>query len=459
MDLRDYVGGRNGRAEGELPPVAADWLSGPAMQPEQQPDVIELRSPDVDEVLSKPPAWLVRWGITVLAFVLLVLGGVAYWVEYPDLVKATLKVVATQWPKSVIARTEGRLMRLLVQEQQPVKAGQQLAFLESTANTGDVLMLDKVVDSLIRLEQRGQIQEMIRNPLPSFFQLGELQQSYQTFQETSVRANALTTSGAYSQKREVLQNDLQQLTALSVNNEAQIQLYEHDLTLTEAELKSQERLMKQGYVSQNDYRQMLSRYLSKKQTVAQARNAVHSHQMSQNQKKQELVELDRTVREQRNTMLQSLHTLKSQLEAWKQRFVVMAPTNGRVSFLTPLQEGQSVKAGQELLYVLPAGAGYTGEMYVGEYNFGKVRQGQPVIVKFKSYPYQEFGVVTGSVLAIGDIPRDSLWRVAVQFPQGLKTSTGRQLPFRNGMMASAEIITEQVSLLERFFYDLRKLIR
>ena len=30
----------------------------------------ELRSSEVNEVLSKPPAWLIRWGITVFFFVL-----------------------------------------------------------------------------------------------------------------------------------------------------------------------------------------------------------------------------------------------------------------------------------------------------------------------------------------------------------------------------------------------------
>jgi hypothetical protein len=34
------------------------------------PDNIELRSEPVQEILGKPPKWLVRWGITVILTVL-----------------------------------------------------------------------------------------------------------------------------------------------------------------------------------------------------------------------------------------------------------------------------------------------------------------------------------------------------------------------------------------------------
>ena len=67
--------------------------------------------------------------------------------------------------------------------------------------------------------------------------------------------------------------------------------------------------------------------------------------------------------------------------------------------------------------------------------------------------------MTGRVATIATMPRDTAWRVTVQFPQGLQTSAHKRLPFRNGMGATAEIVTEDISLFERFFYELRRLIR
>ena len=101
-----------------------------------------------------------------------------------------------------------------------------------------------------------------------------------------------------------------------------------------------------------------------------------------------------------------------------------------------MQEGQTLKSGQELFYVLPEGSGYEGEMYVGQYNFGKVKTGQEVIVKFASYPYQEFGTVSGRISTISEFPEDTAYLIKVTFPQGLITSSQKKNIFRNGMTAA-----------------------
>jgi hypothetical protein len=92
-ELKHNTGGRsNGFPTGAITPL----LGGGGL------------SSEVNEVLSQPPSWLVRWGITVFFFVLLILLGVGWFVEYPDLIKANLRVVAMNFPKSVNAKSEGR---------------------------------------------------------------------------------------------------------------------------------------------------------------------------------------------------------------------------------------------------------------------------------------------------------------------------------------------------------------
>ncbi len=155
-------------------------------------------------------------------------------------------------------------------------------------------------------------------------------------------------------------------------------------------------------------------------------------------------------------VIQSINTLKSDIEAWKQRYIATAAIAGKVNFLGTLQENQIVKSGQELLYILPEGSGFYGEMMVGQYNFGKIKKGQEVIVKFPSYPFQEFGTVKGQISFISDVAKDSTYLVKVHFPEGLLTSSKKTLPFKNGMTASGEIVTENLKLMEKFFYDIRK---
>ena len=47
----------------------------------------------------------------------------------------------------------------------------------------------------------------------------------------------------------------------------------------------------------------------------------------------------------------------------------------------------------------------------------------------------------------------------VALPNGLKTNANKTLTYKNGMDASAEIVTEDLRLIERFLYQLRKIFQ
>ena len=83
---------------------------------------------------------------------------------------------------------------------------------------------------------------------------------------------------------------------------------------------------------------------------------------------------------------------------------------------------------------------------------GKVKEGQRVVIKFDSYPYQEYGVVEGTVLAKALLPKnDKVISVRVDLPKGLMTSYNKTLKFDQQMQGSAEIITEERRFIERLF--------
>ncbi|GAB3891155.1 hypothetical protein GCM10028803_02680 [Larkinella knui] len=52
--------------------------------------------------------------------------------------------------------------------------------------------------------------------------------------------------------------------------------------------------------------------------------------------------------------------------------------------------------------------------------------------------------------------RDHVFLAHVALPAGLKTTCGKNLVYRTGMAASAEIITEDRRLIEKLFYQIRK---
>jgi HlyD family secretion protein len=90
---------------------------------------------------------------------------------------------------------------------------------------------------------------------------------------------------------------------------------------------------------------------------------------------------------------------------------------------------------------------------------GKVKVGQQVNIKFLNYPHIDFGMVMGVIKSISLIASDNNYTVEVDLPDGLKTSYGEELPFSHQMQGYAEIITEDIRLLERIFKPIKSILK
>jgi len=77
-------------------------------------------------------------------------------------------------------------------------------------------------------------------------------------------------------------------------------------------------------------------------------------------------------------------------------------------------------------------------------------------LKFAAYPDQEFGSVIGSIEFISHIPTDSGYMAKIALPKGLITNYNKSIQYRDGLTAQADIITENLRLLERFYYNTLK---
>jgi multidrug efflux pump subunit AcrA (membrane-fusion protein) len=419
---------------------------------------IELRSEEVQELLTRVPGWLLRWGITVVFAVLGLLVAGAWVIHYPDLVKASFKLTSVNAPKAVVTRSDGKLVRLFAQEGKTVSSGAVLAYLESTAQHDEVLRLSARLREAWQLARRGNLEALTNLDLENYHRLGELQTPFQTFEQTSIQLRAYLKDGFYSQKRAILEEEQIDLKALSRNLTEQHSLQEKDMALAQEDYEIQRKLAEQKVIAPLDLKREESKNLSRKMPYQQTSSALISNLSAQRAKQKEILELDKQVTEQRDNFLQALNTLQSAVDAWKIRYILTAPESGRIHFPSIIQENQHVTINQELFFIAPASTHYYGELRIPQQNFGKVQAGQEVLIKFAGYPFQEFGAVKGTIASIAEVSlRDSVFLARVALPAGLKTTYGKDLAYRTGMAASAEIITEDRRLIEKLFYQIRKL--
>ncbi|RYH19931.1 HlyD family secretion protein [archaeon] len=123
-------------------------------------------------------------------------------------------------------------------------------------------------------------------------------------------------------------------------------------------------------------------------------------------------------------------------------------------------ENQFIKRGDAILSILPHDKkALVGRMLVPAVNSGKIKPNEKVLIKLENYQFQEFGIIEGKVHHISFTPDDKgNYYVEVNLPKGLKTSYGKNLTFDKELKGNAEIVTEDLRLIERFFHQFRKLL-
>ncbi|AYQ34082.1 HlyD family secretion protein [Runella sp. SP2] len=418
----------------------------------------ELRNEDLQEVLGHQPPWIVQWGNSLF---LLILAGVmvlAWVIQYPEIVTARFRLTSDNAPSPVVARTNGRLVKLSVREHEQVREGQLLGYVESTASPQQVAALEKQLETIAKWVNTNRFDLLSVVGNSDFEQLGELQADYQAFIQQFNETSTLFANGYLAKKQDFLRQELADLRQNHEHLKAQLEIQREEFALVEKEFKMHQQLFQERVIAAVEMNREERNYLNKKMPLKQLEMNITTNGTAQLQKQKEMAELEKQANDQKVKCSQALHTLRASLMAWKVRYLLIAPKNGQVYFTSLWQETQLVKAEDVLFYVGNPQNNAVGEVKIPQQNGGKVKVGQRVIIKFQSYPFEQFGVVAGQLQTIASVPSsDSTFLAFVVLPKGLQTSTHKMLPFKNGLNATAEIVTDDVSVAERMLYEVRKL--
>lgn len=421
-----------------------------------------IRSEELRDFISHRPGYLIRWGTPIFFLLLTGLAVGSYFVHYPDIVHARGKVNAVNGPKQVVVKNGGRLVKLFKTDNANLNKGEIIGYLESIANHDEVLRLSTMLDTLQYFTDSNQLEEIPRfwkASNQSFAHLGELQQAHQTFmQEYSTFKDYLST-GFYVSKKQMLYGDLANTQKLLQTLYQQKGLQQQDLALTQKNFDVYDTLHQETLITDIEHRSQKSQLLSKKMSVPQMNASIINNQAQQIALKKEMMELDNQIVQQRSRFIQLLNAYSSTVEEWKSKYLITAPTSGKLIYAGFLEENQNLQVGQTIGFITNDNNQYYVEMLIPQSNFGKVKPGQNVLLKFSSHPSQEFGSVKGRIDYIKYMPSDSGYLSRVSLPDGLVTNYKKSISFTEGMSAEAEIITEERRLSSRLIGEMRNLLK
>jgi multidrug efflux pump subunit AcrA (membrane-fusion protein) len=429
---------------------------------------IELRSEEFQEVLSTVPTWIQRWGITIVFIVLMILIVGSYLLKYPDVLKASIVVTTENLPAGVVAKTSGRIDSVFVSEKQEVKKGQILACIENPAKLENILILKRYLHDFSPSAQgdisRGSFKDSI-----SGGGLGDMQSAYSAFIKSHEDYTYFFSADYHNKKisaiekqitiqKNILQKSKYQLVISRRQYESALKIYSMDSSLYSKEV-----------TSSADFEASKSAFLQNQQTYETAKLNIDNQQIGILQLEQSVFDLQQQRTEQEKTLTQTLTTayeqLLAQIKTWEQTYLLVSPANGICTFTKYWQKNQNINAGEVLVTVAPVEkTKIIGKITLPPQGAGKVKVGQEANIKLDNFPYMEYGFIRVRINNISLIPIDNgqgskFYILEVEFPGALVTNYGKRLTFSQEMTGTAEIITEDLRLLDKFLYPIREVVK
>ncbi|MGY3794177.1 HlyD family secretion protein [uncultured Aquimarina sp.] len=425
-------------------------------------DDIQLRSEEVQEILTRVPHWMIRWGNLLILTLILLLLFLSWMLKYPDTIPAQA-VITTDVPlQKEQANVSEKIEAIFVKEGDTVPEKTPLAILRNTANYLDVFSLKRVVDTIKINNQQ------IKFPfekMPPLLELGDIQTSYATFENNYIEYTLNKELKPFSGENLANQISLSELYRRQESILNQKRVEQRTLSLRKKTFDRQQELFDKGSISLQEYEQSKIEYSQFENNYKNYTNQLSQikEQISTVQKNSKGTEFNQQREEinLRNKVIQSFDQLKRSIKDWELRYLLQSDIEGRVSFSNYRFENENVTAGDIVFIVIPIqdSLSYVAKIKAPTQNSGKIKIGQKANIKLENFPDDEFGMLQGKVDYISMLPdKDGLYLIDVKLPKELVTTYNKKIPFQQEMRGSVEIITEDLRLIERFFYQFRSLM-
>jgi HlyD family secretion protein len=300
------------------------------------------------------------------------------------------------------------------------------------------------------------------------FNLGEIQPAYNVFQK-ALNDYVYFLNADYHRKK------IQGIEKSVVIQHSLLQKTQNQLNITKKQLESERKLFEidstlyqKKVIAHVEFETARNRYLQNVQAYETAKIAIDNQNMSILQSEQAIFDLEQQRIEQNNTLSVTLTAACDQLNAqvlqWEQTYLLVAPMDGTATFTKYWQRNQNVATGEPVLTIVPTGnQQIVGKIMLPPQGAGKVNVGQTVNVKLDNFPYIEYGMIKVQVKNRALVPVNQnntrAYILEVDFPQRLTTTYNKDLPFTQEMSGTAEIITDDLSLLERLLNQVRAIVK
>jgi HlyD family secretion protein len=423
----------------------------------QKPKPEILYSDSVKEIMGKPPRMILRWGTTILMLVLLLFIFFAWLIRYPDTIPAPVTITTTNPPVTLVSKITGHINLFFVKERDTVKAGQMVAVMETTASIHEIELLKQSIDTIKKPEL------LSYKTLPLFSELGELQGFYGTFLKNLSDLNDYELNDFYGSKIISITQEISGIQEYISRLSVKEKLYAENQRLEAKNYNRDSSLYAGGAIAESDLERSHQSLLRVNIELQQVRLDHSTKSIDLAEKRQLLQDYSITRIEEKSkkvsVLRESFLNLRAQINLWQSTYLLTSPIEGVVTFTKFWSANQSVLKDESVVSIVPLEPGsFLGRIDLKMQRSGKVKTGQSVNIKLSGYPYLQYGMVRGIVKSKSLVPAGDAYVIEIELPNGLSTLYDIKLDFNQNMQGTAEIITENVRLLQKIINPFRYMV-
>lgn len=421
---------------------------------------IEIRSDEVQEILSGVPSWMIRWGITLIFGIILMFITLAYFIKYPDVIEGTVKLTTVNPPNKLVTKASGEIERIFVSDKEEVKKGQVIAQIRNIVSKSEVEYLSSKLE-----EVEENLKDNFRTSVDftdKGMVFGELQGDYNTLKNAVNDYMLSVNIDQYEKRVGILRRQIANYRKLDKISDRQDNYADENFKRAEERYKSNKALFEQNVISKNEFYEQEKMFTQVKNEIENLKKSNVQNQITLTDYEKQLNELEFEFLNKKGSLSKSIEisiaTIRNQISNWEETFEIRANKDGKVSYLEQLSENQFVESGKTLFAIIPSDEdNYIAYVEIDKLGYGKVEIGQTVKMKMDNFPYNQYGQLQGVVQKISLIPNEDKYTIEVGLSNGLVSTYKKELVYTPEMSGQASIVTEDLRILERIFSQFRKI--
>ncbi|MEB3279734.1 MAG: HlyD family efflux transporter periplasmic adaptor subunit [Lyngbya sp.] len=392
----------------------------------------------------------------------------------------------------------GKIATLAVKEGDPVKAGEVIAELDSQMAVAEIERLQQQLNSL-QLEQtqkqglleRTRLEKESRNAIAmaqiqtheaeiervkTQIRASERVLNQLKLQAQSAKARLENIEPLPSQADELLEK-LYADKAASVERverlkplveegaisqellfQAEQSLRDRERAIVHAQLSEKNSTKEQLFQAEQmlrDRQQMITQNEGELQQLQAEVNRLYV-ELEQKQSETEAVEIEADQKIQQieleilrlQAAFKETQSLLNEAKMQREERFIFAPVDGYISTLNVSNTGEVVQPGQNIAEILPENTPLVLLASMPSKDAGFIKVGMSVKVKLDAYPYQDYGIIEGTVTSISPDTKiqpnqPPVYQLEIELEQNSVIEDQEEIPFKPGQTATADIIIRE----------------